>query len=287
MRWIKFFLFLLIAGTIANVVVEAKTIHEYLMDVDKFYFVTLGKNSKGSDVFAASDIINGLRRNVPAKPMLTAAIETEISPKSVKILVGNPCDNNYTATIFFECGEWPYDAGEAVIIVKDFDLVIAGTTEDDTRRASLVVANFKDFPVLKQEYAVLVKGTTMDRESFIVEHLKRENEYVCGDNKCEPGERPLCYIDCQKISCFQLCVNKGFNDAICVDEPSNPNVEACLDAENYGKGYCATGKVCCCKQKQIVEEIKPKPLPVIANEIRKSFFSRLFERIRIILAQFF
>jgi hypothetical protein len=74
---------------------------------------------------------------------------------------------------------------------------------------------------------------------------------------CEPGEGALCFVDCGQLSCFDLCQQEGFDKSACRDKKSNPAVQNCeASEEDRGEGYCAAGKVCCCKKQ--ARNIQPR-----------------------------
>lgn len=228
------------------------SIYEYLQRIDKNYKIVLGAKAKGGDSLAAIDIALGIKRYNTNEPDLETVIETEVKKQESKILIGHPCDNGL---ISLSCEAWPYQKGEAVIRVMGNDLVIAGSTIEDTRRAARVVRYYKSYPVLKEAISIVVTETSF--QQINVSKEKTADEIVCGDGICDPGER--CYTDCAEMTCFDACEAEGFAEAACRDQKSNPNVPSCLPEEqNKGLGYCVTGKVCCCK-KSVVEEGKLEP----------------------------
>lgn len=240
-------LYLLLGSPLALAAVDS--IYEYLQRVDDQYKIVLGAKAKGGDSFAAIDVAIGIKRFNINEPDVESVIENEVRSKESKIVIGHPCDNNLTP---FSCEAWPYKKGEAVIRVVGNDLIIAGSSLDDTRRAAKIIRYYKAHPLLKEATSIIVTGSGAD---INITKEKTTEELVCGDGLCEPGER-LCFSDCAALTCFDICEEEGYDEAACRDAKSNPNVPSC-QPEEYAKGagYCASGKICCCKKVQSDEEI--------------------------------
>ena len=241
-----FLLFIILLAAAYYVFAGTENIYDYLRKMDANYGVVLGVNGKSGDSFAAADIIIGLKKNFNLD--IEPAIESNVTQNVNKLLVGHPCDNSL---IKLSCEYWPYDKGIGLIKIMDNDLVIAGTTVDDTRRAAKVIANYKNFQELKEYKEVLVFGATLNMDDIRLQPVKKQQEFVCGDNICDIGEKFDCLADCLQTSCFKICQEKNFVDASCKDLPSNPALPPCGKNEiNQGFGYCAGEKICCCKEKQ-------------------------------------
>lgn len=239
-------LFLLIMPTYAAV----DSVYEYLKKMDGGYAVVLGAQGKSGDSFAAADIIIALKKHLALD--IDPVIEDETLESVSKILIGHPCDNSF---IQLSCEQWPYDEGVAIIKVMGNDLLIAGSTVDDTRRAAKIIANFKEYEELKQAKEILVLGETLKVKDLTFQQVKKESEFTCGDQICEIGEKIFCQTDCAQLSCYQLCKNKNFIDATCRNLPSNVNVPPCSEGEaTQGLGYCANQKVCCCKETELQDQ---------------------------------
>ena len=233
---------LLIASQTTFAAVDS--IYEYLQRVDKHHKIVLGAKAQGGDSFAAIDVAIGIRKFNVNAPDLDAVIETEVQPKESKILIGHPCENSL---IPIKCEDWHYRPGEAIIRVEGNDLIIAGTTLEDTRRAAKVIAYYKSYDLLKESLSIVVTGQGL--KQINLSNQKSSEEMICGDNICDPGEQ--CFSDCADLTCFDVCDEEGYDEAACRDQKSNPNVSSCLQEEySKGLGFCATGKVCCCKKTQ-------------------------------------
>lgn len=268
----------------AQVSATADSMYDYMRKIDNNYYVVVGLNGKSGDSFAAADIVVALKKELNRD--IEPTIENLIHPGVNKILIGHPCDNSLIQGL--SCEYWPYEEGVAIIKIIGNDLVIAGSTVDDTRRAAKIVAHFKEFPELKQHKEILVLGNTLDIEQLTLRQVTKEADFVCGDNICELGEKHLCAIDCAQTSCFKLCQRQGFVGASCRDPPSNPNLPFCPEGEtNQGLSYCAGGKACCCKNPSPPspeQETTPTPTVEVKEEsiftkiLRwiKEFFSVLF-----------
>jgi len=276
---------LCIALLVLSIPAEAAvdSIYEYLKRVDNNYAVVVGTNGKAAESFAASDIVIGLKLalNVDLEP----TIESLVSPQENKILVGHPCGNSL---IKMKCTEWPYDEGEAIIKIMDNDLVVAGTTPEDTQAAAKVVATFKGFPILKQTKAVLVRTNMLDPEQLELEIPKSEQDFVCGDGICETGEKFFCASDCQQKSCFTQCIVQGLDVAYCRDPTSHPKVPACKGTEiSQGTGYCASGKICCCGTEQMIPENESIPLAMPTPEEEPGLLERILAWLKEFLSVIF
>ncbi|MDP3728176.1 MAG: S-layer protein [bacterium] len=80
------------------------------------------------------------------------------------ILVGGPCANALVEELFdYTCDGWSFEAGEAVVKMVDngdkVAMLVAGTSADDTRRASKAIASYADYEFTGTE--ALVSGTSL------------------------------------------------------------------------------------------------------------------------------
>lgn len=115
----------------------------------------------------SSTVTDGGTTYVPAEITPATKLASEISsPADYQlILVGGPCANDLVEGLFdMTCDGWSFESGEAVIKLAEngnnVAMLVAGTTADDTRRASKVVANYADYTLAGTE--VLVTGTSME-----------------------------------------------------------------------------------------------------------------------------
>ncbi len=265
------FLLLLLVSPVALAAVDS--IYEYLQRVDNGYEIVLGAKAKGGDSLAAIDVAIGIKKYNIRQPDLETVIEDEVSHTEAKIVIGHPCDNSLVP---ISCEAWPYRKGEAIIRVVGNDLIIAGSSLEDTRRAAKVIGYYKSYDILKETTSLVVTASGFG--GINATKGKSSNELICGDSVCEPGER-LCFSDCADITCADICQEEGYDEAACRNQKSNPNVPSCLSEEhNKGLGFCATGKVCCCKKVQSEDVLQPpEKTESISLWMRLVlFFKRLF-----------
>ena len=100
----------------------------------------------------------------------TAKLDSDISDIAAQnlLVVGGPCANSVAATLMgnpSDCAEGFVD-GEAILKLWSQDngnvaLLVAGYSAADTRRASKVIANYKDYAEELKGDEVKVKGTTL------------------------------------------------------------------------------------------------------------------------------
>ncbi len=258
----RFYLFIMLLMILLSIQINAEeSLYEFLKKVNQNYFIVLGLDAKGGDTLAALDVTFGINRNSFNHPNLTTVLENEVNPNALKILIGHPCDNSLIESRGFSCEEWPYEKGQAIIVIDENDLIVSGTTVEDTRRAAKVIYDYPDFQELKEYSKVVVLGFDFNPINFTIEPLKEEREFICGDKICEPGEKFTCFTDCLEKTCFDVCLEEDYLNASCKDIPSNPNLPFCdSDEKNKGLGYCTTGKACCCKNKK--EIIQNKTLDI-------------------------
>ncbi len=281
-KQVVFFVFWMLVFT-ATAFGAVDNIVDYLLKMDDQYYLVVGAEGKGEDVFAASEIAAAMKKDFSVD--LQIGVEGKVSAKVSKILVGHPCDNKL---IDLPCDDWPYNEGEALIKMIGNDLIIAGSTPEDTRRAAEVITHYKDFPLLEKQKEVIVKGDSLEYQLLILEPVKKQSEFVCGDNVCETGEKVFCFADCLQKSCYVLCAEQKFAQSFCRNVKSNPNVPSCLSGESdFGGGYCANKMTCCCftpsaepvqeEQQELpaTEEPKKSLLQWLLNAI-KEFFAILF-----------
>lgn len=241
------YLFLIILAIIP--LANAASVTETMENVDEYYYLVLGDNSIGGDTISATEIALGLQKHNLLD--IQTVLEDEVSINVPRILIGPPCGSDYMTNILgYTCDLWPYEEGQALIKVHNNDLIITGTTPNDRRRAGLILKDYPNYPILKEFSFILVSGTSLEPANLNLEKAKNENEFTCGDGVCDPGETFLCFPDCSKQSCFDICLEEGFGGAYCRDVPNNPNVNICQDGEvNKGLQYCTSEKSCCCEQK--------------------------------------
>lgn len=258
MKILLLFVFVILFIAVDSYALE-ESIYDFLTEVDNDYLIVLGDSAPGSDSLVAIDINNGL-----APVSLNASLENEVERINRLILVGNPC---YNSLIDFDCDTWSYKNGEALIKIDGSNLIIAGTTANDVRKAGKVISKYKDYDVLKNADELIIKGSL---DFPIIEVPKAKEEMVCGDDTCESGE--ICEIDCRKISCDEICEDEGYVSGSCVDLELE-NIECAI--AKIGK-YCSDGRVCCCEIEK--DETSNEIIKTEDEEIKEEkigFFRRL------------
>ena len=228
-------IFLLIILLAVSVSAET-TIFSFLENVDETYKIVLGNEAPASDSLAAVSVSEGL------SPLeIEAVLEDEVTNREKLILIGNPCKNSL---IDIDCDSWSYKNGEGLIKVLENNIIISGTTPEDVRKAAEVISKYESYPLLKTENTVIVTGSL---ENPVLVKQKSQEEFVCGDKICESGE--ICEQDCKKLSCNEICTQKGFDLGSCI-----PLDEESVSCESVEVGeYCEIDAACCCQSK-IVEE---------------------------------
>lgn len=172
--------------------VASNTIYFYLENLNSDYRVIVEDSASSSDSLAATDIVTGIQRATSNKVNLNYKLASENRQLTNLILIGHPCDNKL---IPIDCNSWSYKTGEALIQISGSNLIVAGTTPDDTRRAAKIIANYKDYSELKQKDKIIVKGTTLETSQLRLQEQKPQSQMVCGDGICESGE--ICDKDCK------------------------------------------------------------------------------------------
>lgn len=250
------------------------TIYDYMKGLDSQYVLVVGDRGKSSDSIAATKLALALQNDQHIS--LSLMLESEVSPNINKILIGHPCTNGL---IQLSCEEWPYAHGQALIKIIGNDLILAGTTDEDVIFAAEVLGNYVGYPLFRNSSAVLVLSTPLNTTTERVIRAKSAFEFVCGDQVCEPGEKYECNTDCEGTSCFDLCKDKGFINAVCKDTPSNPNVPMCEEGwVTQGQGYCSTGKTCCCeKEQQQTQQTEQQSEQQEGQAKKRSFFQRIID----------
>lgn len=111
----------------------------------------------------------------------TTMLDTEVTDLAQynAIVVGGPAVNKAAADLmglsfptFGSSGSLPFGEGEAVVELKSNGgkaaLLVAGWESDDTRRAGVVLKNYKDFAASLKGSAVKVTGTSLDVSGITV-----------------------------------------------------------------------------------------------------------------------
>lgn len=125
--------------------------------------VVIGDDASFDDPSAT--LISG---NLDVDKNLSSEI-TDIIAQNI-VAVGHPCNNSvvehFLSTEGMGCRDWPYSDEEAMIKLFDNEenlaLVVAGTTPDDTKRATLVLVNYLDYSSEFIDEEVCIEGTSLN-----------------------------------------------------------------------------------------------------------------------------
>lgn len=117
---------------------------------------------------------------VEVSPVTKLASEVSSAEDYNLILVGGPCANALVEELFeYTCDGWSFEDGEAVVKMVDngdkVAMLVAGTSADDTRRASKAISNYGDYEFSGTE--ALVSGTSLtDIDVSAVSSSEEEEE---------------------------------------------------------------------------------------------------------------
>ncbi len=275
----KKLLILFLAVLLVSQVVSAeKSIAETLEGVDQYYYLVLAEEAVGGDTAAATDIVLGLQKHNELD--IQTFLDGEISNSLPKIYVGPYCGSSYLESFFgYPCEEWPYEENQAIVKVDGNNLIITGTNPNDRRRAGIILREYPDYQELKDYSFIIISGDTLTSAELTIDEAKEENEFVCGDGICDPGESFLCFPDCNKKTCNDICNEEGYTTSYCRVIPTNPDVDICEQGEiNKGLRYCTGEKSCCCKSEK-KEETVPIDEPIKEEAPQElGFFEEFFSK---------
>jgi len=172
-----------------------ENIFEYLEEIvnEGNYVIVLGDEAPGSDSLAAIAIVSGIQTYSNRGVTLEAILASETSSTSNLILIGHPCDNNL---IDLSCSEWPYKEGETLIKIDDGNIILAGTSPEDTRRTAKKIANYRDYGILKESDQIIDTLSGFEVTEIDIPVKGNETQIICGDGICDPTERLSCLEDC-------------------------------------------------------------------------------------------
>jgi hypothetical protein len=263
---------------VSQLVSAEKSISETLEGVDQYYHLVLAEEAVGGDTAAATDIVLGLQKHNELE--INTVIDGEISDALPKIYIGPYCGSSYLESVFgYSCEEWPYEENQAIVKVDGNNLIITGTSPTDRRMAGVILREYPDYQSLKDYSFIIILGDTLTPAELTIEEAKEEDEFICGDGVCEPGESFLCFPDCNKKTCNDICKEEGFATSYCREVPTNPNVKICEPGEsNKGLRYCTGEKSCCCKPEEKEETVFiDEPIKEEATQ-ELGFFEEFFSK---------
>lgn len=207
-------------------IVSATSIYDFLENVDNSYLIVLGADSPGTDSFVGIDVNSGLSLKLEGK------LAEEVTREDKLILIGHPCDNKL---IDLSCKNWEYKNGEAIILVKGSNLIISGTSAQDTLNAGKIIKNYKNYNILKDTDKILVTGSGLSK---IEQEIKARG---IDDYKQEIKE--------EKVNCDEFCKQNNFVEGICREDGVCKGNEV-----DKGITYCDNAGCCCVKKLEVYKE---------------------------------
>ncbi|MEA3379136.1 MAG: hypothetical protein U9Q69_05900 [Nanoarchaeota archaeon] len=283
----------------ANLVIAGNNIYGFVDNIVKTnnangYTILVGDDAPAADVRTTSEMVTSFHNKMSGE--LKYDLASQISSSTNMILLGNPCDNP-KLNHYVKCSTWPYEEGEALIKVIGSNLIIAGTTPEDTRMAAHAIIDYKRNSELNAD-EIVIKGT-MNSYKFTETKIARdepiemeEKEFVCGDGICMPEEMITCKEDClEYMTCAGLCMAEGFIGGDC----RNVNREiVCGPREiKTSEGNCGEEEVCCCIPEMVdPEEFQEELEKMIGKDLKSppkkyNFLSRLMAAIMNLLRGLF
>ena len=134
--------------------------------------IIVGKSAKAEDVLGAIDIVVTLQNEIKYTKIDIAKLDNEVSSLSAQnsIIIGGPCANAAAAKLLgypANCLEG-FEVGKGYIKLYEWNngniaLLVAGTVALDTRRATSLLANYKDYTL---------EGTSMVVSGFNLKDIQ-------------------------------------------------------------------------------------------------------------------
>lgn len=170
-KYIIIFIFLL---SIAHVLAE-DNIYSFLDNVveDDDYVVVIGDSAPSIDVLAATDIAAGIQNYRKWKSLLEVKLVSEVTNNNKMILVGRPCNN---PLIDLSCNDWPYEGSALFLKIDGSNLIVSGTTDNDVRSASKIIAQYQVFPYLKDSDILLISDAGIETPEVVPPPRGEEDE---------------------------------------------------------------------------------------------------------------
>ena len=151
-----------------------------LVDNKKFFGIfVVGDTSPAEDVISAIDIATGIKNAGPAVEPAKLASEID-DPLDMNIVsIGNPCNSEVSARLMGHpepCLKG-FKEGEGVIRLYNYrdnvQILVAGYSNQDTRKAAKVLANWEDYDLKGRE--IIVKGS-FENPVIVVEEVEEDEE---------------------------------------------------------------------------------------------------------------
>lgn len=140
---------------------------------------------------------------VPGQKASSPILSSELSDLKAQnlIFVGGPCANPLVEKIegFPTCNSWPYSPGEAILQIAQIPnsnkiaLLVAGTSSQDTQRASLVLQNYEIFKENIKGKIVKITGSDLELKNIKVEQLTKFT------TKLDLSDYPVPFVEAGKF----------------------------------------------------------------------------------------
>ena len=148
------------------------------------YTIVLGDDAPSMDTLAASELNLKFQQYSDLKTNLPVELASRIKNKNNLILIGHPCDNPLITQP--ACDLWSYGNGQSLIKINGNNLIIAGTTPEDTRNAAKIIANYRDHAELREKSEIII-GEKID---FLKIEKQAEQESDSEDFEVTTSEEP-------------------------------------------------------------------------------------------------
>lgn len=135
----------------------------FIKDNNANVVIIVGKAARADDVLGAIDVVVALQQRVGNKKLDIAKMDDEIKILSEQnsIVIGGPCANSAAAKLkgYPDNCLKGFEVGKGYIELYEFDngniaMLIAGTAAIDTRRATRVVSNYKDYKLTGKQMVI-------------------------------------------------------------------------------------------------------------------------------------
>lgn len=135
----------------------------FIKDNNANVVVIVGKAARADDVLGAIDIVVALQQRIGSKKLDIAKLDDDVEVLSEQntIIIGGPCANSAAANLkgYPDNCLKGFEVGKGYIELYEFDngniaMLIAGTAAIDTRRATRVVSNYKDYKLTGKQMVI-------------------------------------------------------------------------------------------------------------------------------------
>lgn len=141
----------------------------FIKDGNADVLVVVGKAAKAEDVIGAIDIVVMLQNMMGNQKLDIARMDSEVEVLSAQntIIIGGPCANGAAAMLMGypeNCLEG-FELGKGIIRLYEFEngkiaMLVAGVVALDTRRTTMVLANYQDYDLKGTE--MVISGVSLN-----------------------------------------------------------------------------------------------------------------------------